>query len=229
MKFVYFSTPRDKTKLGKPEPIKKFLPEWYRRAEATFVDPKTGHEEKGLKACVPFLDVMLSGYTLVTPFDIYVSRKEDGSLHLAWNGPHDSNSFIAERPSQSGSTLPTPAGHLSNHLIWSGEWGFKLPRGWSMLVTHPINRYDLPFTTWSGLIDSDRFWANGNLPFALKEDFIGTIPEGTPFAQLIPVKRAKWQAIYDQSKVEAYMLQGEAARSPKTSYKKTKWVRKEYN
>jgi hypothetical protein len=98
-----------------------------------------------------------------------------------------------------------------------------------MLVTHPINRYDLPFTTWSGLIDSDRFWANGNLPFALKEDFIGTIPEGTPFAQLIPVKRAKWQAIYDQSKVEAYMLQGEAARNPKTNYKKTKWVRKEYN
>jgi hypothetical protein len=228
LKLIYFGTPRDETRLGKPEPIKKFLPEWYRKAESTFVDPKTGLEEKGLKACVPFLDVMVSGYALVTPVDIYVSKKEDGSLHLAWNGPQDSASFIAERPAESGSTLPTPAGHLSNHLIWTGEWGFKLPRGWSMLVTHPVNRYDLPFITWSGLIESDKFWANGNLPFSLRADFVGTIPAGTPIAQLIPIKRSKWTAIYDQSKIEAYMLQGAAARDPKTNYKKTKWVRKEY-
>lgn len=229
MKIIKFSTPHDETRLGKPVAIKKLLPEWYRKAEHKYFDKKSNREENGLKTCMPFLDAMLSGYAIVTPFDIFVARDENGTPKITWNGPHSSSMFVSERPSELGHTMPTPAGHHSNHLIWMGEWGFKLPRGWSMLVTHPLNRYDLPFTTWSGIIESDKFWANGNLPFNLREDFVGTIPAGTPIAQLIPIKRAAWQGVIDQSYAEAYIIQGNTVRKKESNYKRKKWVRKEYN
>jgi hypothetical protein len=229
MKLLIFSNTNSIKDLGKPQPIKRLLPEWYKRAEAHFIDKRNGEQAPGLKACVPYMDVMISGYAVVTPFDIYVSKSESGELKIGWNGPQDSSSFVGERPMELGYTMPRPAGHLPNHLSWKGEWGWKAPRGWSILLTHPYNRFDLPFTTTSGLIDSDKFWANGNIPFFLKEDFVGTIPAGTPIAQLIPVKRAAWKAIYDQSKLDEYVRQGEAARIKETSYKRKSWVRKEYN
>jgi len=229
MKLLIFSNTNSIKDLGKPTPIKRLLPEWYKRAEAHFIDKRNGEQAPGLKACVPYMDVMISGYAVVTPFDIYVSKTESGELKIGWNGPEDSSSFVGERPMELGHTMPRPAGHLPNHLSWKGEWGWKAPRGWSILLTHPYNRFDLPFTTTSGLIDSDKFWANGNIPFFLKEDFVGTIPAGTPIAQLIPVKRAAWKAIYDQSKLDEYVRQGEAARIKETSYKRKSWVRKEYN
>lgn len=228
MKLIKFSTPHDKTQLGKPAPIKKFLPDWYRKAETTFVDKKSGQEMSGLKKCIPFLDIMMSGYTLVTPFDIYVSKAEDGSIKFGWDGPDGSGGFIGERPDELGATIPRPAGHLPNHLVWAMEWGFKVPRGWSILVSHPFNRFDLPFTTTSGLIDSDKFWGNGNMPFFLKEGFTGTIPANTPIAQLVPVKRASWQAVHDQSLLPDYSFQGNDVRKEGNSYKKSYWVKKEY-
>ena len=229
MKLVTFTSINTRVQLGKPKAIKHFLPEWYRKSETTFINKKNGQETHGLKTCVPFLDAMLSGYTLVTPVDIYVSRNEDGSLKLGWNSPEELQQFVVERPKELGEQIPVPAGHLGNHLAWNNEWGVKLPRGWSMLVSHPLNRFDLPFTTVSGLMDSDKFWANGNVPFYLKADFIGTIPAGTPIAQLIPVKRAKWRAVYDQALINEYGKQGTLVRQPANTYKKKFWVRKEYN
>jgi hypothetical protein len=228
MRLITFTSVNKRTLLGKPQPIKHFLPEWYRKSETSFVDKRTGKTQHGLKTCVPFLDAMLSGYTLLTPVDIHVSRNEDGTLKLGWNSPGELSSFIGERSRESGKMIPVPAGHLNNHLIWSNEWGIKLPRGWSMLICHPLNRFDLPFTTTAGIIDSDKFWANGNLPFYLKADFIGTIPAGTPIAQLIPIKRAKWAANYDQSLANEYGKQGTMVRQPENTYKKKLWVRKEY-
>lgn len=228
MKFITFTSENTKTQLGKPQAIKHFLPEWYRKSETTYVDKHNGAERSGLKTCAPYLDAMISGYTMVTPVDIYVSRNEDGTLKLAWNSPDELREYIGERPPELGELMPVPAGHLGNHLIWANEWGIKVPRGWSVLICHPLNRFDLPFTTTSGIIDSDKYWANGNIPFYLKEDFIGTIPAGTPIAQLIPIKRASWFAKYDQSLVTEYGRQGRLVRQPGKSYKKKHWVRKEY-
>ena len=65
-----------------------------------------------------------------------------------------------------------------------------------MFFTHPVNRFDLPFTTLSGLVDCDRYtdtwihfpahWHNTR--------FQGVLPKGTPIAQCIPVKRENWIA-----------------------------------
>jgi hypothetical protein len=229
MKLIRFFSSKVHENLGQPTPAKKFLPDWYKKSESAFQDAE-GNSHSGLKACIPFLDSMISGYVLTTPVDIFVSKAEDGSLDIRWNSPEIFEDFISERDKSLGEHMPRPAGHLPNHLAFKGFWGFKTPRGWSVLVVHPLNRHDLPFTITSGLMDADRYSTSGNIPFFIKDEFAGMIPAGTPFAQLIPIKRASWKAIQNDAGIE-YLdrLQGAVVRSPGKSYKKLFWVRKEYN
>jgi hypothetical protein len=229
MKIIRFFSKNEYENLGQPTLIKKFLPKWYKDSETTFTGDD-GEEHSGLKRCIPFLDAMLSGYALVTPFDIFVSRNEDGTLNITWNSAEILKDFISERTEVLGSKMPRPAGHYPNHLAFRGIWGFRTPRGWSLLVVHPLNRHDLPFTITSGIMDSDKYSTSGNIPFFIKEDFVGMIPAGTPFAQLIPIKRASWKSIKNDKGIQ-YLerLQGAAVRSPGKSYKKLFWVRKDYN
>ena len=230
MKIIRFFSKKEFENLGMPKPAKKFLPNWYRDSETTFPDPVTGEEVSGLKKCVPFLDVMLSGYMLVTPVDIFVKELDDGGLDISWNSPEIYQDFISERPKIMGEKMPRPAGHYPNHLAFRGFWGFKTPRGWSLLVAPPFNRHDLPWTSTSGIMDADQFSTSGNIPFFMKKGFTGTIPAGTPFAQLIPIKREEWKSIQnDQGIVYLEDLQGATVRTPGKSYKKLFWQRKDYN
>ena len=73
-------------------------------------------------------------------------------------------------------------------------WTIQAPEGYALLFTHPVNRFDLPFTTLTGLVDSDRYhdaWIN--FPAHWHDmDFRGVLPRGTPVAQCFPVKRETW-------------------------------------
>jgi hypothetical protein len=229
MKLIRFFSDKSHENLGQPTPAKKYLPEWYKKSESSFKDAE-GNEHQGLKSCIPFLDSMLSGYMLTTPVDIFVSKSENGSVDIRWNSPEVFIDFISERDKALGEHMPRPKGHAPNHLAFKGFWGFKTPRGWSLLIVHPLNRHDLPFTITSGIMDADKYSTSGNIPFFLKEDFVGMIPAGTPFAQLIPVKRASWASIHNDRGLQ-YLeyLQAAVVRSVGKSYKKFFWVRKDYN
>jgi hypothetical protein len=235
MKFIHFSCSSDQ-ELGTPVPLKNVMPQWYKDAETFFtvkdqevsLDGENEEKNAGLKTCAPFLDSLLNGYAVLTPFDIYVKKTEDGSLDLKWNAPPQWEEFIAERPGESGATMPRPAGHHPNHLVWASHWGVKAPRGYSLIFTHPLNRFDLPFTTMSGIIDSDKFYGNGNVPFFIKEDFVGVIPKGTPFLQIIPVKRNSWKMLVSKGLKDKMHVQGMIAREKETKYKRKLWVRKEF-
>jgi hypothetical protein len=213
--------------LGKPVPTKTKIPEWYRDSESEYLSEEN-ELVAGLKKCAPYLDTLISGYVLVTPFDIFVKKRSDGFVDISWNGPRDYVDFISERPKESGSLMPRPAGHYPNHMVWSGYWGINTPKGWSALVTHPFNRFDLPFTTTSGIIDSDKYSAPGNLPFFIKEGFAGMIPAGTPFLQIIPIKRSAWKMVLDKGLIDRNIKDNIELRTPKKSYKSRFWQRKEY-
>jgi hypothetical protein len=87
----------------------------------------------------------------------------------------------------------------------------------------------LPFTISAAIVDSDQFNAPGNIPFFLKEGFEGIIPEGTPFAQIIPIKRASWMMVDDTTGMaDIDTIQGALVREPDTLYKKIFWKRKDY-
>jgi hypothetical protein len=77
---------------------------------------------------------------------------------------------------------------------FNGFWAIELPPGYSLLVTHPINRPDLPFVTLTGLVDADRYRDNFiNFPAHWRDpNFQGVLPKGTPLAQCLPIKREEW-------------------------------------
>jgi hypothetical protein len=50
----------------------------------------------------------------------------------------------------------------------------------------------LPFFTLSGVTDTDTWGGSDVLNFALKKDFEGVIPAGTPIVQIIPFRRETW-------------------------------------
>jgi hypothetical protein len=238
MKLIRFFSTKEHLGLGKPEPTKRHIPEWYRKAESEY--ELDGQPSGGLKRCMPYMDTLVTGYVLTLPINIYVSKKEgktgvnfngnsEDDISITWDGPEAFSGFIQERSSDLGATMPRPAGHHKNHLVFQGVWGTKTPRGWSALMTHPLNRFDLPFTTTSGIVDSDRFFASGNVPFFIKEGFQGIIPAGTPFLQIIPIKRASWKMVDDKGLRDMNVIQGEAVRTKGFEYKKIMWDRKKYD
>jgi hypothetical protein len=200
-----------------PTPIKNHIPEWYKNAE---IYDNEGIE--GLKTCMPFLDAMVSGYALTTWEDLIIIQ-QDETVSM-----EDIGSMVNERFSSVGSTIPRPHEYLNNHFAWSGKWGIKVPDGYSIIITHPFNRLDLPFTTVSGIIDSDTWIPAGNIPFFLQKGFNGLIPKGTPFAHVFPYKRESWQmevlGAFEPDKFFSEIKNG----SIKGYYKKKFWKRKDY-
>ncbi|NDB59563.1 hypothetical protein EB001_14095 [bacterium] len=215
---------------GAPHPVsaKKVVPDWYKKAELDYQD-SSNNLQPGLKRCLPFLDGLLSGYVLLTWCDIHVSKNLNGEIVIDWYNTEDvQENHIGERIGLSGHTIPRPAGHLNNHLVWLPQWGWKTPRGYSTLVTHPLNRFDLPFTTTSAVIDSDKFWTSGNIPFFLKDNFEGIIPKGTPFLQIIPFKRKKWLSVFNPALIDPARYLSSVTRNNNRYYKKYRRQKKEY-
>ena len=223
MRLIKFISFAEKKQLIHPSISK--IPQWWKDGE--FELPDGG---PGMKTCIPFMEVMNSGYTVNSPFDIFIGKTEEGNVSIKWNGPGERwSEFLQERPKELGFKIPRPAGHLPNHFVWSSLWGWKTPKGYSTLVTHPFNRFDLPFTTLSAIIDSDVFNGNGNIPFFIKENFEGVIPEGTPLFQLFPYKRDKWKSWTDDSvRDNVQYNQLNELRQPGMSYKKRFWKKKVY-
>jgi hypothetical protein len=144
-----------------------------------------------MKRCVPFLDSMMSGYTVELWCDVVVRRNENGTPAFEWrthNPPVEMRSIITSIE------LPVPWGHNPARLTWISPYYFRLPIGYSFLVTHPFNRFDLPFTTLSAVVDADGIMGAGNVPFFIKDGFEGILKKGTPIYQVLPFKREVWDS-----------------------------------
>jgi len=216
-----------------PKPASQYVPEWYAKSErwvGNNNEPKleNGSANHGLKLCVPFLDAMTSGYMLELHTDLVVEYVEqDDDVNINWVIIPDP---ISRRNAMLGERIPRPAGHINTHFAWKGQWGIEVPKGWSILLTHPVNRFDLPFTTLTGFMDSDKSVGTGNIPFFMKRGFSGVIPAGTPIAQLIPIKRADWVSELgtEEDKKKANQQNFDSRRVFSGFYKKTLWERKKY-
>lgn len=232
MKKVTFMPGSELAEVRLPPPVatKSVVPEWYKQAQR-FIGGKMNFDRGGinkdLKLCVPFMDAMVSGYVIELPCDIYVENRPDGAIDFFW---HEEPAPIEMRAKDMATTLPRPPGHGQSMYAWITNWAVITPPGYSMLFTHPLNRFDLPFTTTSGIMDTDQYSNPGQIPFFLKEGFEGTIPAGTPVVQLIPIKRENWESEsvpYNKKFLEskAYAV----ARSLFGGYKNLFWQKKNYN
>jgi hypothetical protein len=218
--------------LPAPTSAAKSIPEFYSKAgrwigngnKPKIQNYSVNHD---VKMCMSFLDSFTTGYFLETWTDIQVNSIDSTTSNLNWIVKPDP---LVLRDMHVGQTLPVPAGHTHQPFAWIGQWGIEVPKGYSILITHPFNRFDLPFTTMSGIIDADNYQASGNLPFFIKSGWEGIIPAGTPFAQVMPFKRDNWKSEIG-SKEDTRRLEQQAYDSRRILeglYKKKHWVRKSF-
>ncbi len=210
-------------------PAKNHIPNWYKKIPK-WKNNEVFNFESGfndtVKQCMPFLDSLTSGYMIVLPNDLYVAKTKEVPF-ITWKN--------AEFPPSNRNVVTNlnliPKGYYPLEFVWQTSAAIRVPLGYSMLFTHPINRYDLPFITLTGVIDGGLTTdPNGKIPFFIKEDFEGVIEQGTPIAQIIPFRQENWKSkkINGLSKIGyEHGLLGSLVISG--WYKKTFWTRKQYD
>ncbi len=232
VKFINY-TPKEYEEENTPVAIVKTLPNWYKDFPK-YIDAKTQEETNPIsistvKNCVPFFDAMTAGYCLLTPCDIEF-YEQDG---IPKSKVLDSRfaDFIGEVEPMPH--FHNPEGYYSHHFRWLPAWGVQLPDGYSGLYISPLNRYELPFLTTSGIMDNDKVTVRGFIPFFLKLGFSGIIKKGTPFVQIIPFKREDWisetELLTAGQVHKAYLVGMKKYREPKANgYRDSEWERKSY-
>jgi hypothetical protein len=217
--------------LNGPTPARKYIPEWYKKIDR-FVGKKqifNSYENGGktLKLCVPFIDALTTGYIVELWQDAQVTINSSGTQNIFWGA----EPAVAEkRPNIILGDFPIPYGYSEQSFAWKFPFSLKTPKGYSLMACHPVNRYDLPFITLTGVVDSDIAMSPGNLPFFIKKDFEGIIPKGTPIVQIFPFKRDDWKSQEDMSLVEEGKKETLLAlRLAFGYYKSYVWKKKTYN
>ena len=220
MEFTFTeSQPNLKSIVSSPMPSKNTVPDWYKKI-------RPNKERPNVKACAPFLDALTSGYTQVTWADIEItSENETPKIAIS------SDIRLINR--REVPSVPTTDEYYQIEFTWLRHWVPLLPDGYSAIITHPLNRLDLPFTTISAIVDFDTSLpiAIGQVPFYLKKNFTGTIPAGTPMFQMFPMLRENWEAIVKDFDPEIAAKDNEYIRSfnGPSPYKSQMWHKKEYN
>lgn len=197
MKKIIFA-PKSKTVekiVDPPKPSIKCLPDWYKKLSPR-VDEKNvfsrlpnNHINSTAKSCIPIFDSLSAGYILQLPCDVEFVDPEHYGYRVIWDV---SWTVITEHSEKQIGFMELPQEYERSPLKWEGSWNIKTPRGYSLLYTHPFYRYDLPFISATGIVDSDVYDTAMNIPFFIKKNFYGIIPMGTPIAQIIPIKRENW-------------------------------------
>lgn len=213
-------------------PSANFVPDWYRTSKSTMVNDKSfllknnpNTATSTYKKCTPFYDALTVGYMAYLSEDIEVINEND-SVFILWR---TENIVVTAHDNDQWLGLPVPDGYVSFVYKWHNDFTLKLPEGYSLLFLNPINRFDLPFQTITGIVDCDSYELAVHFPFFIKKGFSGIIEKGTPITQIIPVKRDSWNREIKKYNEEDYAIaKRKYFAKIKRSYKNNHWFKKEY-
>jgi hypothetical protein len=221
----------------KPEPALRNVPDWYKR-QAGSVDEDSalakGVSTGTIKRCMPIFDAMTAGYLLCFPMDVYIDATNPEKLVYSAPNPmmKSSGEMFSVHAELQYDQYPV------DKDVWHKQlfrilpfWSAQTSEGFSALAIHPLHRESETFKTVSGLIDTDVFSSDGHFSMHIKKGFKGIIKQGTPFVQLIPIKRESWEMeiANDVDSAEFLLKQRLRVRSSfKHSYKEKFWNKKEY-
>jgi hypothetical protein len=217
-KIIKFTSSSPEIQLPHPTPTSRMVPEWFRKL------PGAADKVETVKKCVPFLDALTSGYVITLPVDVHFDNENN---RFTYDSPFEINSDHIKSQTQGVDVGPE---FDDQPHKWINKWKIETPKGYSCLFIHPLNRLDLPFRSFTGIVDTDRHPLVINFPFVMKKDFYGVIPAGTPIIQIIPFKRDNWiSKIIDNKPFKPHPEAHEVENPPFSWYKRKWWSRKIYS
>jgi hypothetical protein len=222
--------------LDSPMPSAQSIPEWYKKIplliegydEVTLHDFNSKASTLTVKGCTPFLDALTTGYMAVLPSDLEVKKTNDGELFFNWRVEGD---LVSLHTKDQHPGLPNIIDSQDSIIKFTFSFRIKTPKGYSVLFTHPLNRHDLPFRTFSGIVDTDEYPQEVQFPFQLNKEITEPIiiEKGTPICQIIPFKRDNWKSTKEKYD-EGFVLKSRFDFASKIvrSYKNQFWSKKNY-
>ena len=213
-----------------PKPARLYKSEWWEKTESFYRQDNLYQDFQNnltVKHCIPFRDSLFSGYI------------QESWQDIRFDFDPETEEFNYTFPIQ-----PDILGHREHSSMPIGEefypiefvirvpWVPATPKGWSVLVTQPFNRPELPFFAPSGIIDTDKMDNSAgiaNFPVYLRKDAPNIVRSGTPLYQIIPFKREDWKSVIDSYDPIAHkQMLAKIRQSFWGGYKRLFWQKKIY-
>lgn len=172
-----------------PRPAAKCIAPWFKGVKPVMEDGRDEFGAKGMSAkrCMPLLDAMTAGWIIPLFGDVNIRTNEDISLlEASMNGL---GKIVEGHPvnqlgGKASPTYPTEA------IKFINPWVIKTAAGVSSFFMPPVNHFDKRFTCFAGLVDTDNYPKQVNLPAVWHlGNFDDIVPAGTPLVTVIPVRR----------------------------------------
>lgn len=217
-------------------PASQCIPEWYKNMplkiqnnDSELINESDGSVSRNItiKGCAPFLDGLTSGYVAITKTELQIAKPMDVIL-FSWR---PAEKLVSTHSHTQAPLLPEIQGS-KDVFKWEIHSRLQTPKGYSCLFTHPFNRHDLPFRTFTGVVETDIYPLPTLFPFQISADIKEPIiiPIGTPVAQILPFKRDEWdRESFGYSEIERKQSYAQFLSKIVRSYKNQWWERKTYN
>jgi len=205
---------REEVKGAYPEPIPASLafPQWL-KDESNHLESHSGQGEGSphmntYKRCVPFMDLMRTGYIIPLWSDVAFTSSGCMVNHPPEEECDKEHSFVIESPPigiepivenrdwDSWGSIPELSESVSGGAFtFLNPWIIRTPPGYSTLITSPFNDVSRPhpnIKTFSAIVNTDTYTNYITFFFHVKEGFNGVLKKGTHLVQVIPIKREEW-------------------------------------
>ena len=166
----------------------KFLPEYFKKLNPQITnDP----ESSTAKRCVPFLEAASQGFIIPLWSDVFVTAT-NGELTVKFpEGFPMQDSLGKHSPQQIQGHPYRNQKYADMPMKWINPWGIKTPKGYSCLITSPLNHLEKRFKILDGVVDTDTYYNHINFPFLWTAEKDGEyfLQKGMPLIHVIPFKR----------------------------------------
>jgi hypothetical protein len=170
-----------------PYPAARHTPEWFKSMAADLGDAAsvTGGT---IKRCPPFLAAMTAGYIIPAPADARITMTPAGAIEARGTLNFLSTHFP-------GQVAGAPFGNR-RIVKFENPWIIVTPPEFVSLITAPVNRFELPFTPLTGIVETGTYYREVHLPMACQmrpgEEFF--LRRGEPMIHVIPIRRDEWES-----------------------------------
>jgi len=246
---IEFNIHKDLSKIDsiKPYPIRKSLPEWFKKVSPHTID------NKNIKGCIPFLDSISAGYVLPLPQDLHIvhnrynpdTENKESYYKFALSETLNNDDCVKynmntstpqhhplEQVGGSCTFMANKNGNVSVIKILN-PWKIKTPKGYSCLFVSPFYNEMDHFYIINAIVDTDRFHDWINFPILINNDkypsFDKIFKQGTPYVQIIPFKRENWKLKINGNAKPDINHRSNYFTKFINRYKNMIWVKKKWN
>ena len=205
----------------KPILAKDLVPDWWKKSKVAEV--VNGVKQQTIRACPAMDDWLKMGWYLCANRDMEViqgiSHKDEEGIGWASVRDLDARNWLKGTSSSSHPHTQLMDGFaymdksenppVKDAFKMRNPWCITTPEGYSTFYLDPFLHQNKYFSTWQGIIDTDKFnngVDNAQIIFYPKVDHNFTILKGTPLCQIIPFKREEWVGTYALKTTKSEML-----------------------